>query len=134
VAEAVAGALLLAGLFSGDSVWTALAALLVAGGWIALALSGRALLPGGGLAVAALLLATAVWTGLSLGWSIAADLSWEELDRTLVYLAFLAVGLLLGATGAAAARRGAAVLTVALGAAIVWALAPRSSPTARNAR
>ena len=35
-------------LFAGDSVWTALAALLVAGGWGALALAGRAPLPGGG--------------------------------------------------------------------------------------
>ena len=128
MAVAVAGALLLAALFAGDSVWTSLAALLVAGGWIALALIGRAPLPGGGLALAALLLATAVWTGLSLGWSIAPDLSWEELDRTLVYLAFLAVGLLLGASGPAAARRAAAALTVALGAAVVWALAGKTIP------
>ena len=48
MAVSVATALLLAALFAGDSVWTALAALLVAGGWGALALAGRAPLPGGG--------------------------------------------------------------------------------------
>jgi O-antigen ligase len=128
VAVSVAGALLLGALFSGDSVWLSLAALLVAGGWCALAVSGRAPLPGGGLLLAGLLLATAVWTGLSLGWSVAPDFSWEDLDRTFVYLAFLTVGLLLGATGPAAARRAAAVLTVALGAAVVWALAGKAIP------
>jgi O-antigen ligase len=128
VAVSVTGALLLGALFAGESVWLSLAALLVAGGWCALALSGRTPLPGGGLALAGLLLATAVWVGLSLGWSVAPDLSWEELHRTLVHLAFLAVGLLLGATGPAASRRAAAALTVALGAAVVWALAGKVIP------
>ena len=128
MAVSVTGALLLGALFAGESVWLSLAALLVAGGWCALALSGRAPLPGGGLALAGLLLATAVWVGLSLGWSVAPDLSWEELHRTLVHLAFLAVGLLLGATGPAASRRAAAALTVALGAAVVWALAGKVIP------
>jgi O-Antigen ligase/Tetratricopeptide repeat len=32
------------------------------------------------------------WTGLSIVWSIAGDLSWEWLDRGVVYLAFLALG------------------------------------------
>src|SRR5829696_3436726 len=128
VAVSVTGALLLGAVFAGESVWLSLAALLVAGGWCALALSGRAPLPGGGLALAGLLLATAVWAGLSLGWSVAPDLSWEELDRTLVYLAFLAIGLLLGATGPAASRRAAAALTVALGAAVIWALAGKAIP------
>jgi len=128
VAVSVTGALLLGAVFAGESVWLSLAALLVAGGWCALALSGRAPLPGGGLALAGLLLATAVWAGLSLGWSVAPDLSWEELDRTLVYLAFLAMGLLLGATEPAASRRAAAALTVALGAAVIWALAGKVIP------
>ena len=48
MAVSVAAALLLGALFAGDSVWTALAALLVAGGWGALALAGRAPLPAGG--------------------------------------------------------------------------------------
>ena len=92
MAVSVSAALLLGAVFAGDSVWTALAALLVAGGWGALALAGRAPLPGGGGVLLGLLLATAAWSGLSIAWSVAPDLSWAELDRTLVYVAFLAVG------------------------------------------
>jgi hypothetical protein len=61
------------------------------------------------------------WTGLSIVWSIAGDLSWEWLDRGVVYLAFLALGLLAGAL-AAGARRVAAALTLVIGAALGWAL------------
>ena len=84
MAVSVAAALLLGAVFAGDSVWTALAALLVAGGWGALALAGRAPLPGGGGVLVGLLLATAAWSGLSIAWSVAPDLSWVELNRTLV--------------------------------------------------
>ena len=124
MAEAVAAALLLGALFAGDSVWTALGALLVAGGWGALALLGRAPWPRGGRLVLALLLATAVWSGLSIAWSVAPDRSWDELDRTLVHASFLLAGLLF----AAGARRAAQVLVVALGAAILWALAGKAIP------
>ena len=85
MAVSVAAALLLVAVFAGDSVWTAVAALLVAGTWGALALAGRAPLPAGGGVLAGLLLATAAWSGLSIAWSVAPDLSWAELDRTLVY-------------------------------------------------
>jgi O-antigen ligase len=124
----VATALLLGALFAGDSVWTALAALLVAGGWSALALAGRAPLPRRGYLLLGLLLATSAWTGLSILWSVAPDHSWAELDRTLVFAAFLAVGLLLGASGPAACRRAAAALVVALGAAVLWGLAGKAIP------
>ncbi|MFL5937362.1 MAG: hypothetical protein ACJ76U_11030, partial [Gaiellaceae bacterium] len=78
VAVSVAGTLLLAAVFFGDSIWTALAALLVAGGWAALALGGRAPMPHGrdAFALVGLLLATAVWSGLSIAWSVAPDRSW----------------------------------------------------------
>ena len=130
MAVSVAGTLLLGAVFFGDSISTALAALLVAGGWAALALAGRAPTPTGRVASAlvALLLATALWSGLSVAWSVAPDLSWDELDRTLVYLAFLVVGLLLGASRPAAVRLAAAALTVAFGAAVVWALAGKAIP------
>ena len=39
-----------------------------------------------------------------MAWSIAGDLSWEWLARGLVYLAFLALGLLAGALGGGARR------------------------------
>ena len=66
MAEAVAAALLLGALFAGDSLWTALVALLAAGAWGALALAGAVPLPGGGRALLGLLLATAAWSGLSI--------------------------------------------------------------------
>ena len=128
MAVTVSTALLLAAVFAGDSVWTALAALLVAGGWATLALLGRSPVPTGGMVLAGLLLALATWSGLSIAWSVAPDLSWAELNRTLVYAAFLAVGLLLGAMPPAAARLAAAALTVALGAGVVWALAGKAIP------
>src|SRR5687767_15799767 len=122
VAVSFATVLLLAALFAGDSVWTALAALLVAGGWGALALAGRTRLPGAGTALLGLLLAIAAWAGLSVVWSVAPDRSWAELDRTLVFAAFLVVGLLVGPTGPAACRWAAAALAASLGAAVLWAL------------
>ncbi len=128
MAVTVSAALLLGAVFAGDSVWTALAALLLAGGWGMLALAGRAPLPAGGALLGVLLLATATWSGLSIVWSVTPDLSWAELDRTLVYVAFLAVGLLLGAVQPGAARLAAAALTVAFGAGVVWALAGKSIP------
>ncbi len=128
MAVSVATVLLLAALFAGDSVWTALVALLVAGGWSALALAGRAPQPAGGVALLGVLLATAAWAGLSLTWSVAPDRSWAELDRTLVFAAFLVVGLLLGASGPRACRWAAAALVTALGAAVVWALAGKAIP------
>ena len=126
MAVAVAAALLLAAVFRGDSVWTAVAALAVVGAWSALALAGRVPLRTGGGPMSALLLAVAAWSGLSIAWSVAPDRSWAELDRTLVYLAFLALGLLLGST--IGARRAAQVLAVVLGAAVAWALAGKAVP------
>ena len=128
MAVSVATALLLAALFAGESVWTAVAVLVVAGGWSALALAGRTPLPGRGYVLLGVLLATAAWSGLSIVWSVAPDLSWAELDRTLVFAAFLAMGLLLGASGRTACRRAAAALLIALGATILWALAGKAIP------
>ena len=128
MAVSVATALLLAALFVGDSVWTALAVLLAVGGWSALALSGRARQPVGGAVLLGLVLTTAAWAGLSVAWSVAPDRSWDELDRTLVFAAFLVSGLLLGACGPRACRWAAAALLTALGAAVVWALAGKAVP------
>jgi len=128
VAVPVAAALLLGALFAGDSVWTGVAALALVGAWGALALSGRAAIPGGGAAPLAALLALGAWSGLSVLWSVAPDRSWNELNRTLVYAAFLLVGLLFGAAGPGASRRAAYLLAAALGAAIVWALAGKAIP------
>ena len=127
MAVTVAAAVLLAAVFAGDSVWTAVLALLVAGAWGALALTGRLPLPDGGVVLGGLVLATAAWSGLSIAWSVAPELSWAELNRTLVYAAFLALGLLLGALRQGA-KLAAAALVVALGAGVVWALAGKAIP------
>src|SRR5687767_4928155 len=110
VPGAVATASLGAALFVGDSAWTGMAVLVLAGGWSALALAGRAAVPASGAALLGLLLALAVWSGVSLAWSIAPDRSWAEFDRTLVLAAFLVLGLLLGASGPAACRWAAGAL------------------------
>jgi tetratricopeptide (TPR) repeat protein len=128
VAVSVATAMLLGAVFAGDSVWTAVAVLAVAGGWSALALAGRAPLPGGGTVLLGLVLAIAAWSGLSVAWSVAPDLSWAEVNRTLVFVGFLGVGLLLGAAGQTACRMAAAALITALGAAVLWALAGKAIP------
>src|SRR5215213_3571888 len=130
VAVSVAGTLLLAAVFFGASIWTALVALLVAGGWAALALAGRAPMPHGrdAFGLVGLLLATSVWSGLSIAWSVAPDRSWDELNRTLVYVGFAALGLLFGAVGPRPCRRAATVVAVAIGAAVLWALAGKVVP------
>jgi len=72
-------------------------------------LGGRRL--SGGPALSALALATVgcfaglvVWQGFSMLWTIEADRTWNYVNRALVYLAFLVLGLALGTM-----RRGAAV-------------------------
>ena len=62
-----------------------------------------------------------LWIGSSLVWSITADVSWDWLNRSLVYLGFLLLGVLLG--GLDRGRRAVVVvLTVVVAAAIGWAL------------
>ena len=65
--------------------------------------------------------ALTLWVGLSISWSIAGDLAWDWLARGLVYLAFLALGLLAGAL-VGGVRRVAALAAIVLAAAIGWAL------------
>ena len=101
-----------------------IAALLVAS--VALAAALRGVLPLRRLDAAALAVvvgsgALTAWAGISIVWSIAGDRSWDWLARGLVYLAFLALGLLGGAL-AAGARRLAAVVAVVVAAALAWAL------------
>ncbi len=101
-----------------------IAAIAAAGISLALALRGLVPLPrlerGALLAIGGLSGLT-VWAGVSMIWSIAGDLSWDWLGRGLVYLAFLALGLLVGAS-AAGARRLSALLALIVAAALGWAL------------
>ena len=133
VAEAVllvaVGALLLAAFFDGGGSTTAsldtvgVAALVLAASGLALALTGRIPFPsldGPGVLVVAGAAALTAWAGVSIAWSIAGDRSWEWLDRGVVYLAFVVLGLLAGAVRPVG--RVTAVLAVAVAAAIGWAL------------
>jgi hypothetical protein len=124
------GVLLAVAIFHGagsrvDSLATVgVAALIVAGVALCVALRGE--LPLSRLdraAASAILGATCLtaWAGLSIAWSIAGDRSWDWLGRGLVYLAFLVLGSLVGAS-ARGARRLSALLALVVGAAIGWAL------------
>jgi hypothetical protein len=46
----------------------------------------------------ALLLGFAVWSGISLAWSVSADSTWVELNRDLTYLVLLALAIVVGAS------------------------------------
>ena len=81
-----------------------------------------------GLASVLLLVAFVCWTGLSVAWSVVPDQSWQYLNRSLVYFAFLVLGLFVGVSMPRAARWTAAVLTVLLAGIILWALAGKVVP------
>ena len=82
---------------------------------------GRVLLVATGLLVA--------WTGTTVAWSIAPDRSWDTFNRSVVYAAFLGLGLVLaGLGGRAAARLGASVLALTTGIVLTWALLAKAVP------
>jgi hypothetical protein len=116
----------------GPLVFVGGAAMLVAG--IAVSLAGLGVLAWPrldrfGLASVLLLAAFVCWTGLSVLWSIVPDQSWQYLNRSLVYLAFLVLGLFVGVSMPRPARWTAGVLTVLLAAVILWALAGKVVPS-----
>jgi len=63
----------------------------------------------------------AVWVGLSLAWSITPDASWDWLNRSLVVLGFVFLGLVLAGLEHGG-RAVVALLTVVTGVAVGWAL------------
>ena len=82
------------------------------------------------VALVAGLVLLVVWTGATVVWSIGPDRSWETFNRELAYLAFLGLGVFLaGVGGAIAARVGAALVAVVVGAVLVWALATKVFPS-----
>src|SRR5881392_4140320 len=66
-----------------------------------------------------------LWQAASIAWSIQPARSWDYANRGIVYLAFAAVGVLLGGV---APRRLAYAAAVLLGALFVWALAAKVIP------
>ncbi|MFL5945021.1 MAG: O-antigen ligase family protein [Gaiellaceae bacterium] len=71
------------------------------------------------------LLAFVLWEALSIAWSIEPSRSWDYTNRGLVYLAFAAVGALLGGVPL---RRLVDATALLLGALFVWALAAKVIP------
>lgn len=116
----------------GSLVWIGALALLAAGVLLALSLWGVLPWPrpnGAGLLCVVLLAALVVWIGLSVLWSVVPDRSWEYANRGLVYLAFLVIGLVVGAVDRRAVQAAAVGLAALLAAVMVWALAGKVIPS-----
>jgi O-antigen ligase len=106
-------------------------ALALAAASLALGFSGRVPWPEldrAGNAFVLLLGAFVLWNGLSVLWSVTPDRSWEYMNRGVVYLAFTALGIFAGASGAKGTRSVAAGLTILLAAVIAWALLGKIVP------
>jgi hypothetical protein len=116
--------LLAAALLAGEEwlFWVGAGAVLAAAALLAAALWGlvpRPTLTLAGAVSVALFCAFALWTAASVLWSAAPDRSWDSLNRTFVYLAFLALGLFVGPR---LERRYEKVLAALLGLVVGWAL------------
>jgi tetratricopeptide (TPR) repeat protein len=130
-------ALLGAALYAGGGSSESALAPLGAGALVLLVAATAAILAGllprplvglsGGVCLGSLAL-LALWSGASVAWSIAPDLSWAALNRALAYVALLC----LGAVAGAAARRAPTLVAGGLGlliaAALVWSLAAKVFP------
>ena len=132
-----AGALLAWALFfgRGDSptrlAWIVGAALGLAALVTAAALDGRIVRPRiGRLGAACLACFTGlvVWQGISIIWSVQPDRSWDYVNRGLVYLALLTVGMFLGALLPHATRTFAAGLAALLTLVLAYALLAKGVP------
>jgi hypothetical protein len=112
--------LLAAALLAGEGrfFWVGAGAVLAAAAALAVALPRPTLSPAG-VVSGALFCAFALWVAASVLWSAAPDRSWDFLNRMLVYLAFLALGLFVGPR---LERRYEEVLAALLGLLVGWAL------------
>jgi hypothetical protein len=139
VTAALVGGALLGAAFAGDGsgiagtlpvggaavVLLAAALVGVAFGWLPTPRAGRS-----GVALVSALLLLVAWTGVTVWWSIVADRSWEAFNKTVAYAAFLGLGLVLAAVSRAfAARLGAWLLSLVLGAVLVWAVLAKAVPS-----
>jgi tetratricopeptide (TPR) repeat protein len=135
----VAGVLLLGALFAGDGsdvdgilpvggaavVALAAALVLVAFGRLPSPQVGRS----GALLVGALGALT-LWIGITMGWSIVGDRSWDAFNKAAAYCAFLGLGIVFAAAWRQVGARVAAwILSVALGLTLSWALLVKAIPS-----
>jgi O-Antigen ligase/Tetratricopeptide repeat len=134
VGALVAGAVFFGGASGDASVpWVGGGALVLAAG--ALAAAGLGLLPLPRLErpawiVVAALAGLVMWMGVSIAWSVAGDLSWSALNKGVVYLAALLLGVAVSALGTSTTRAVASLLAAVLGAALAWALIGKAIPAA----
>ncbi len=71
-----------------------------------------------------------VWTGASVAWSIVPDRSWDTFNRSVVFAAFLGLGVVLAGVGRdLAARLAAAALALVTGVVLSWALLAKAVPS-----
>jgi hypothetical protein len=93
-------------------------------GWLSAPRLGRS-----GAALVGAAIAVAVWTGVTMAWSIVPDRSWDSFNKSVAYVAFLGLGLVLAAVGGrVAARLAASLLALVIGAALAWALLTKALP------
>jgi hypothetical protein len=122
--------------FSGGSrdgplVWIGGLALVAAAAAVVAASMGAARLPALtplGLTTVGFIAALVLWEGLTVLWSIEPDRSWDYFNRSLVYVAFLVLGLVAG-LAARSPRFAAGALGVLCAGAICVALATKIFPT-----
>lgn len=115
----------------GPVVWLGGAAIVLAATVLVLAWLGLVAWPGVDRAGAAFVILFAVfvgWSGLTVVWSVTPDASWQYLNRELVYLAFLVLGLFVGARGGRVVPLVAAGLAGLIAAVLLWALAGKVVP------
>jgi tetratricopeptide (TPR) repeat protein len=105
-------------------VLAALGGAAIAAGWLPAPLLSRP-----ALAFAGCLAGLAVWSGASILWSTQPDNSWLFTNRTLVYAAFAALGLLAGGLVRQAPRRVAEALAALLALVLGWALLAKAVPS-----
>ncbi len=134
---AMSGALLAWALFfgAGDSpgrlLWIGGAAVLLAAVAAAAAFDRRVERPRVGrlgAAAVACFAALVVWQGISIVWSVQPDRSWDYVNRGLVYLAFLALGMFVGALVPRATRATALLLAALLALVLGYALLAKGIP------
>ena len=117
---------------SGAVVWLGIGSITIVCALAALAIAGVVPLPRvsrlGLVALSALTLFV-VWNGLSVAWSLAPDLSWGYFNRGLAYLGLVGAGLFFTVFVRRAPVVFAALLTVTIAAAAVWALAGKVDPS-----
>ncbi len=135
---ALVGAILLGAMFAGDASDVGgilpvggAAVVALAGALVAVAL-GRIPAPRVGRSGAFLVgaaVALTLWIGATMGWSIVGDRSWDAFNKAVAYCAFLGLGIVLAVIGRrAGARLTAALLSITLGATLVWALLTKIVP------